>query len=48
MKHDKRQAREVALQALYQIDMRGEAAEPGDLGLFWAHFDCPEDAKPCR
>lgn len=42
----RRVAREVALQALYQIDMRGEAAEPGTLELFWAHFDCPEDAGP--
>jgi N utilization substance protein B len=40
----RRVAREVALQALYQLDMRGEPAEPGDLGLFWSHFDCPEDA----
>ena len=42
----RRVAREVALQALYQMDMRGEAAEPGTLELFWAHFDCPEDAGP--
>jgi N utilization substance protein B len=40
----RRVAREVALQALYQLDMRGEPAEPGDLVLFWAHFECPEDA----
>jgi N utilization substance protein B len=40
----RRVAREVALQALYQIDMRGESAVPGDLSLFWAHFDCPEDS----
>jgi N utilization substance protein B len=35
---DRRIARELALQALYKLDMLGEAAAPGTLGLFWEHF----------
>ena len=35
---DRRIARELALQALYKLDMLGETAAPGDLGLFWEHF----------
>ena len=35
---DRRIARELALQALYKLDMLGEAAAQGDLGLFWEHF----------
>jgi N utilization substance protein B len=35
---DRRIARELALQALYKLDMLGESAAPGDLGLFWEHF----------
>jgi N utilization substance protein B len=35
---DRRIARELALQALYKLDMLGEAAAPGALGLFWDHF----------
>ena len=34
----RRIARELALQALYKLDMLGETAAPGDLGLFWEHF----------
>ena len=36
----RREARELALQALYQVDLLGEHG-PGarDLGLFWEHFD---------
>jgi N utilization substance protein B len=35
---DRRIARELALQALYKLDMLGEATAPGGLGLFWEHF----------
>jgi N utilization substance protein B len=35
---ERRVARELALQALYKLDMLGEAAQPGALGLFWEHF----------
>src|SRR5260221_8113695 len=35
---DRRIGRELALQALYKLDMLGEAAVPGTLGLFWEHF----------
>jgi N utilization substance protein B len=35
---DRRTARELALQALYKLDMLGEPAAPGALGLFWDHF----------
>lgn len=35
---DRRIARELALQALYKLDMLGEAAVPGELVLFWEHF----------
>ena len=37
----RREARELALQALYQLDVGGEGdAEPT---LFWSHFDAEED-----
>ena len=35
---DRRIARELALQALYKLDMLGDASMPGTLGLFWEHF----------
>ena len=35
---DRRIARELALQALYKLDILGETAAPGALGLFWDHF----------
>jgi N utilization substance protein B len=35
---ERRVARELALQALYKLDMLGESAAPGSLGLFWEHF----------
>ena len=35
---DRRIGRELALQALYKLDMLGEAAAPGSLGLFWDHL----------
>jgi N utilization substance protein B len=35
---ERRIARELALQALYKLDMLGEAAAGDKLGLFWEHF----------
>ncbi len=35
---DRRIARELALQALYKLDMLGEGAAPGSLAVFWDHF----------
>lgn len=35
---DRRIARELALQALYKLDMLGDTAAPGALGVFWDHF----------
>jgi N utilization substance protein B len=35
---DRRIARELALQALYKLDMLGDTAAPGTLGVFWDHF----------
>ena len=35
---DRRIARELALQALYKLDMLGESASAGSLHLFWEHF----------
>jgi N utilization substance protein B len=39
----RRVGRELALQALYKLDMLGDAAGPGSLGLFWEHL-VPDDA----
>jgi transcription antitermination protein NusB len=40
----RRAARELALQALYQIDLLDDGAqEPRSLSLFWEHFDPEED-----
>ena len=38
----RRRGRELALQALYKLDMLGEASAPGSLGLFWDHC-VPDD-----
>src|SRR5215471_9782296 len=38
----RREARELALQALYQLDMMGDDAER-DLGMFWSYFDRPPE-----
>src|SRR4029434_4401779 len=35
---ERRSARELALQALYKLDMLGDAAAAGALGVFWEHF----------
>jgi len=40
----RRAAREQALQALYQLDLRGEDGERG-LALFWEHFDRGDEAE---
>jgi N utilization substance protein B len=40
----RRKGRELALQALYQIDVRGDDAESA-LRLFWDHCDAPADAR---
>ena len=35
----RREARELALQALYQLDLTGETDPGRGLALFWSHFD---------
>jgi N utilization substance protein B len=40
----RRKGRELALQALYQLDVRGEEAGP-TLRLFWEQCDAPDDAR---
>jgi len=35
----RREARELALQALYQLDVTGEGDGGRGLALFWSHFD---------
>ena len=40
----RRQARERALQALYQAEVAGET--PGGEALFWSHFDADDEAGP--
>ena len=40
----RRQARERALQALYQGELAGES--PGGEALFWRHFDADDEAGP--
>ncbi|HLK10131.1 MAG TPA: transcription antitermination factor NusB [Candidatus Binatia bacterium] len=37
----RRAARELAIQALYQLDVAGEEAADADLALFWSHFEQP-------
>jgi len=37
----RRAARELALQALYQLDVVGE----GEAGLFWSHFDAEQEVE---
>jgi len=42
----RRAARELALQALYQLDVLGDAgAEASSLALFWEHFDPESDSE---
>jgi transcription antitermination protein NusB len=41
----RREARELALQALYQLDVTGEGDAGRGLALFWSHFDATEDVQ---
>jgi N utilization substance protein B len=41
----RREARELALQALYQLDVTGEGDAGRGLALFWTHFDAPDEAR---
>ncbi|HJQ73682.1 MAG TPA: transcription antitermination factor NusB [Gaiellaceae bacterium] len=41
----RREARELALQALYQLDVTGEPNPGRGLALFWTHFDAPEGVR---
>jgi N utilization substance protein B len=41
----RREARELALQALYQLDVAGEADPAGELSRFFAHFDPHMEAE---
>ncbi|MFN8545887.1 MAG: transcription antitermination factor NusB [Candidatus Binatia bacterium] len=40
----RRAGRELALQALYQLDMT-ESEDPRELGLFWSYFDRPAEVQ---
>jgi transcription antitermination protein NusB len=42
----RRAAREQALQALYQLDVRGDEDGSRALALFWEHFDRGDEAAP--
>jgi N utilization substance protein B len=41
----RRAGRELALQALYQLDMRGETDREGALAQFWAYFEGPDEVR---
>lgn len=41
----RREGRELALQALYQLDMSGEEDPARGLGLFWSHFDGRDEVQ---
>jgi transcription antitermination protein NusB len=41
----RREARELALQALYQLDVTGEGDDASGLAVFWTHFDAPDDVR---
>ena len=41
----RRDARELALQALYQLDVTADRDPAGALALFWGHFDAPPDVR---
>jgi N utilization substance protein B len=43
--HQRRKAREVALQVLYELDVLEIDAKEG-MELFWNHFDAPEQVRP--
>lgn len=42
--HQRRKAREIALQVLYELDVLEIDAKEG-MELFWSHFDAPEEAR---
>ena len=41
----RREARELALQALYQLDVTGEGDTARGLAVFWTHFEAPDDVR---
>jgi transcription antitermination protein NusB len=41
----RREARELALQALYQLDLTEEGESGRGLTLFWSHFDAAPDVQ---
>ncbi len=41
----RREGRELALQALYQLDMRPDEDPSRGLALFWSHFDGRDEAQ---
>ena len=41
----RREARELALQALYQLDVTGEGDAGRGLALFWSHFDAAPEVQ---
>jgi N utilization substance protein B len=42
----RREARELALQALYQVDLDSEADRERGLALFWGHFNKGHEVDP--
>ena len=42
--HQRRKAREVALQVLYALDVQKTAPDEA-VALFWGNFDAPEEAQ---
>jgi len=41
----RREARELALQALYQLDVTGESEAERALAVFWTHFDAASEVR---
>jgi transcription antitermination protein NusB len=41
----RREARELALQALYQLDVTGESDAGLGLAIFWSHFEAAPDVQ---
>jgi N utilization substance protein B len=41
----RREARELALQALYQLDVTGEGDPTHGLALFWTHFEAAPEVR---
>ena len=41
----RREARELALQALYQLDVTGEVDAAHGLGVFWSHFEVAPEVQ---